>query len=30
MHYAPNLAALAIPDVARSVTLVKELMQQYK
>ena len=30
MHYAPNLAALAIPDVARSVSLVKELMQQYK
>lgn len=30
MHYAPNLAALAIPDVARSVVLVKELMQQYK
>ena len=28
MHYAPNLAALAIPDVARSVSLVKELMQQ--
>ena len=30
MHYAPNLAALAIPDVARSVNLVKELMHQYK
>ena len=23
MHYAPNLAALAIPDVARTVKLVK-------
>ncbi|NCW13318.1 MAG: alpha-ketoacid dehydrogenase subunit beta, partial [Chitinophagia bacterium] len=30
MHYAPNLAALAIPDVARSVVLVKELLKQYK
>jgi pyruvate dehydrogenase E1 component beta subunit len=26
MHYAPNLAALAIPDVARTVKLVKEAM----
>ncbi len=26
MHYAPNLAALAIPDVARTVKLVKEVM----
>jgi pyruvate dehydrogenase E1 component beta subunit len=26
MHYAPNLAALAIPDVARTVNLVKEAM----
>jgi pyruvate dehydrogenase E1 component beta subunit len=26
MHYAPNLAALAIPDVARTVRLVKEVM----
>ncbi|HXB46004.1 MAG TPA: transketolase C-terminal domain-containing protein, partial [Puia sp.] len=26
LHYAPNLAALAIPDVARTVKLVKEVM----
>jgi alpha-L-fucosidase len=26
MHYAPNLVALAIPDVARTVKLVKEVM----
>ena len=26
MHYAPNLAALAMPDVARTVKLVKEVM----
>ena len=26
MHYAPNLAALAIPDVSRTVKLVKEVM----
>ncbi|HSC53074.1 MAG TPA: pyruvate dehydrogenase complex E1 component subunit beta [Phnomibacter sp.] len=26
MHYAPNLAALAIPDVQRTVKLVKEVM----
>ncbi len=26
MHYAPNLAALAIPDVPRTVKLVKEAM----
>ena len=26
MHYAPNLAALAIPDVARTVKLVKQVM----
>jgi pyruvate dehydrogenase E1 component beta subunit len=26
MHYAPNLAALAIPDVSRTVRLVKEVM----
>ena len=26
MHYAPNLAALAIPDVARTVKIVKEVM----
>jgi pyruvate dehydrogenase E1 component beta subunit len=30
MHYAPNLTALAIPDVTRSVKLVKEVLQQYK
>jgi pyruvate dehydrogenase E1 component beta subunit len=30
MHYAPNLAALAIPDVARTVRLVKEVMYQKK
>lgn len=30
MHYAPNLAALAIPDVARTVKLVKEVMYQKK
>lgn len=26
MHYAPNLAALAIPDVSRTVKLVKDVM----
>jgi pyruvate dehydrogenase E1 component beta subunit len=26
MHYAPNLAALAMPDVTRTVKLVKEVM----
>jgi pyruvate dehydrogenase E1 component beta subunit len=26
MHYAPNLAALAMPDVVRTVKLVKEVM----
>ena len=26
MHYAPNLAALAIPDITRTVKLVKEIM----
>ncbi|MCW3087717.1 MAG: pyruvate dehydrogenase [Sediminibacterium sp.] len=26
MHYAPNLAALAMPDVARTVKLVKDVM----
>ena len=26
LHYAPNLVALAIPDVARTVKLVKEVM----
>ncbi len=26
MHYAPNLAALAIPDIARTIKIVKEVM----
>jgi pyruvate dehydrogenase E1 component beta subunit len=30
MHYAPNLAALAIPDIARTVKLVKEVMYLQK
>jgi pyruvate dehydrogenase E1 component beta subunit len=30
MHYAPNLTALAIPDVARTVKLAKEMMHQRK
>ena len=30
MHYAPNLAALAIPDVERTVKLVKELLHVKK
>jgi len=30
MHYAPNLAALAIPDVARTVKLAKEVMYMKK
>jgi pyruvate dehydrogenase E1 component beta subunit len=30
MHYAPNLAALAIPDVNRTVKLVKEVMYMKK
>jgi len=30
MHYAPNLTALAIPDVARTVKLVKEVMYMKK
>jgi len=30
MHYAPNLAALAIPDIERTVKLVKELIIQKK
>ena len=29
-HYAPNLLALALPDVARTVKLVKEVMYQKK
>ncbi len=30
MHYAPNLAALAIPDVPRTVKLVKDVMYMKK
>ena len=30
MHYAPNLAALAIPDIERTVKLVKEVMNLKK
>lgn len=30
MHYAPNLTALAIPDVTRTVKLVKEVMYMKK
>lgn len=30
MHYAPNLAALAIPDIHRTVQLVKEVMYMKK
>src|SRR3978361_1004420 len=30
MHYAPNLAALAIPDIARTVKLVKQVMYLIK
>lgn len=30
LHYAPNLVALALPDVARTVKLVKEVMYQKK
>jgi pyruvate dehydrogenase E1 component beta subunit len=30
MHYAPNLAALAIPDIERTVRLVKEVVTQKK
>ncbi|HWB26007.1 MAG TPA: pyruvate dehydrogenase complex E1 component subunit beta [Chitinophagaceae bacterium] len=30
MHYAPNLAALAIPDVPRTVKIVKEVMYMKK
>ena len=26
LHYAPNLVALALPDVARTIKLVKEVM----
>jgi len=30
LHYAPNLVALALPDVARTVKLVKEVMYLQK
>jgi pyruvate dehydrogenase E1 component beta subunit len=30
MHYAPNLTALAMPDVSRTVKLVKEVMYMKK
>ena len=30
MHYAPNLAALAIPDVERTIKLVKDVMYMKK
>jgi len=30
MHYAPNLTALAIPDITRTVKLVKEVMYMKK
>ncbi|NBR35929.1 MAG: pyruvate dehydrogenase complex E1 component subunit beta [Chitinophagales bacterium] len=30
LHYAPNLVAAALPDVARTVKLVKEVMYQIK
>ena len=30
LHYAPNLVAAALPDVARTVKLVKEVMYQEK
>ena len=30
LHYAPNLVALALPDVARTVKLVKEVMYTKK
>ncbi len=30
LHYAPNLVAAALPDVARTVRLVKEVMYQVK
>jgi pyruvate dehydrogenase E1 component beta subunit len=30
LHYAPNLVALALPDVGRTVKLVKEVMYQKK
>lgn len=30
LHYAPNLVAAALPDVSRTVKLVKEVMYQLK
>src|SRR6186713_3084042 len=30
LHYAPNLVAAALPDVSRTVKLVKEVMYQHK
>jgi pyruvate dehydrogenase E1 component beta subunit len=30
LHYAPNLAALGIPDISRTVKLVKEVMYMNK
>ena len=30
LHYAPNLVAAALPDVPRTVRLVKEVMYQVK
>ena len=30
LHYAPNLVALALPDVPRTVQLVKEVMYMKK
>ena len=30
LHYAPNLVALALPDVARTIKLVKEVMYMKK
>jgi pyruvate dehydrogenase E1 component beta subunit len=30
LHYAPNLVSLALPDIARTVKLAKEVMYQQK
>jgi pyruvate dehydrogenase E1 component beta subunit len=30
MHYAPNLVALALPDIPRTIKLVKEVMYMKK
>ncbi|HEX4851140.1 MAG TPA: hypothetical protein VFV08_10055 [Puia sp.] len=30
LHYAPNLVALALPDVKRTVNLVKDVMYMKK